>query len=327
MIFSLAVARHFAAGALMAFAASVAAQQAYPNRPIRMILGFPPGGSDDYMARIIAPKLAERFGQPVIVDNRPGAATNVAAAVAARANPDGYTLMFSPTTALATSRSLYAKLGYDLLKDFAFVSQVASGAYVLLAHPSLPAKSLQDFVALARSKPKAINYASAGVGSLGQLAIELLQKRAGIEVLQVHYKGAGPAVLALTAGEVQIAFSVVAAAMPMVNAKRLNALAVTSAMRLKVLPDVPTVAELGYPGFSVTNTFGLIAPAGTPAAVVEVLNAEVQKILQMDDVKAKFAAQALEAIGSTPAAFKAIIEAETAQWTRVIKDANIKVEQ
>jgi tripartite-type tricarboxylate transporter receptor subunit TctC len=295
----------------------------YPNKPIRIIDGFPPAGVADYLARVIGPKLTERFGQTVIVENRPGAASHIGAEFVARANPDGYTLMMGVSLPLAAGRSLYPKLGYDLLKDFSFVTMVATGAQVLLAHPSLPAKSVSELVALARSKPKAISYGSAGVGSPGHLGMELLQSRTGMELLHVAYKGAAPTAIALTGGEVQIGFASLIAALPIIQAKRLNALAVASAKRLGTLPEVPTVAESGVPGFDTTLAFGILAPTGTPAAVVKLLNAEIRNILQMGDIRAKFAEQALDAVGGTPDEYRAFMEAETAKWTRVIKDANI----
>lgn len=295
----------------------------YPSKPIRLILGYPPGGSDDYLARIIGPKLSQRLSQPVIVENRPGAAGNMGAEMAAHADPDGYTLYLGPSTLLAASRSLYPKLRYDLLKDFSFISVVATGGTVLLAHPSLPATSVSELVVLARSDPKGIPYGSAGVGSLSHLSMELLQSRTGIELLHVAYKGAAPTSAALTAGEVKVAFSRVAAALPMIQAKRINALAVTTAKRLETLPEVPTVSESGVPGFDVTITFGVLAPAGTPIAVVNLLNAEIRNIMQMPDVRTRLAAQALAAGMSTPNEYRTITEAETTQWTRVIKDARI----
>ena len=295
----------------------------YPNKPIRWIVGFPAGGSDDFMARTIGSKITERFGQTVIVDNRPGAAGNLAAAIAARANPDGYTLLIVGSITSASSHILYRNLGYDLLKDFSHVSVVAMGANVLLAHPSVPAKSVSEFVALARSKPKAIRYASSGVASVGHLSMELLQSRTGMQLIHVPYKGGPAGITALAGGEVEVGFGSVSAAIPLVKAKRLNAVAVTSVKRSSGLPEVPTVAESGFPGFNVANTFGVLAPAGTPAAAVKLLNAEIRRIVQMDDIKAKFAGQGLEAAGSTPDEFKAIIEAEVAQWGRIIKDARI----
>lgn len=298
----------------------------YPSKSIRVICGFPAGGTDDYMARVVGAKLTERFGQTVIVDIRPGATGNLAAEIAARANPDGYTLMMGIVTVMSTSRSLYPKLGYDLLKDFSYISLVGTGANMLLAHPSVPAKSVSEFVALARSKPQAIRYASTGVGSLSHLGMELLKSRTGMELVHVPYKGGVPAVLAIAGGEVQVGFSSVISAMPMINTKRVNALAVSTAKPVGLLPGVPTMTESGFPGFVVTNIVGMLAPTGTPAAVVKLLNAEIRKIVQMDDVRAKFAAQALEAEGSTPNEFRAITETQIALWARVIKDKNITAE-
>ena len=295
----------------------------YPGRPIRLILGFPPGGGDDYVARIIGPKLTERFGQTVIVDNRPGAGGNLGAEIAARANADGYTLFLGVGAPLTSSPSLYPKLGYDLLKDFLYISRVATGGNVLLAHLSVPVKSVSELVTLARSKPKAIRYGSAGVGSTLHLAMELLQSLTGMELLHVPYKGAAPLIIALTSGEVDAGFSSITAAIVMINAKRLNALAVTSTKRSVLLPRVPTVAESGFPGFDVTNGLGILAPTGTPAAVVKLLNAEIRNVLQMDEIRAKVVEQGMDAVGSTPDEFRAMTEAEIAQWARVIKDARI----
>lgn len=295
----------------------------YPSKPIRLLDGYPPGGGTDYVARVSGAKMAERFGQTVIVDNRPGAAGNLAAEITARANPDGYTLLLGVSTGLASSPSLYRKLGYDLLQDFSYVSLVASGTYILVAHPSLPVKSVSELVVLARSKPKTVRYGSGGVGSPIHLAMELLQSLTKIELLHVPYKGAAPAIVATTGGEVEIAFSSIAAALPMVKAQRLNALAVTSAKRLAALPEVPAVAESGIPVFDVTPYYGVLAPAGTPAAVVGLLNSEIRRVVQLDDVKAKFAVQGLEATASTPDEFRGLMKAEMAKWARVVKEARV----
>lgn len=305
--------------------AATGAGDSFPNRPIRWIVGFPPGGSDDVVSRTIGGKITERFGQTVIVDNRPGAAGNLATELAARANPDGYTVAIIGSITTASSATLYPKLGYDVLKDFTFVSIVAAGANALLAHPSLPAKSVPELVALARAKPGAIRYGSAGTGSLGHLSMELLQKLTGMELLHVPYKGGGPAVVALTAGEVQVGIANVPSAMAMIQSKRLNVLAVASAQRLDALPGVPTVAEAEFPGFNVTNMFGVIAPAGTPAAIVKLLNAELRAIVRTPDVKAKFTALGMETAESTPAEFRSVMEAEVARWGRVVKDARITI--
>lgn len=297
----------------------------YPSKPIRIIDGFPAGGGTDYTARLIGPKLTERFGQTVVVDNRPGASSNIGAEMVAHANPDGYTLFVASSTTLASSYSFFPKLGYDLLKDFSYVSRVAIGPYVLVAHPSLPVKSVAELVALARSKPRTIRYGSGGVGNSNHMIMELLQSRTGMELLHVPYKGGPPFVIAMTGGEVQIGFPSVAAALAMINAKRLNALAVASSKRLEVLPEVPTVAESGFPGFDVATGYGILAPHGTSAAIVKLLNVEIRKIVQMADIRAKFAEQGMEAAGSTPEEWRAMMEAETAQWARVIKDAHITV--
>jgi len=314
-----AIAAHAGCGAWAAGAADT-----YPSKPIRLIVGFTPGGSDDYVGRIVGARLTERYGQAVIVDNRPGAGGNIGVEILARANPDGYTLSSVGSITVASGPSLYTQIGYDPLKDFSYVARVAIGANVLFAHPSLPAKSVTELVALARTQPKTIRYGTPGVASLGHLAVELLQSVARIELLHVPYKGPAPAVTAAVGGEVQMGVGASTAVIPVVQAKRLNALAVTSARRLGALPDVPTVAESGFPGFNVTNNHGIVAPAGTPASVVKLLNAEVQALLQVAEIKAKFPALGLETAGSTPEEFREIVKSELEKWTRVIKDANIK---
>lgn len=296
----------------------------YPVRPIRILDGFPAGGGTDYLARVIGRKLTEQFGQTIVVDNRPGAAGNVAAEIVARANPDGYTLFMALTSAIAPSPSLYPRLAYDPLKDFSYVTLVASGTYVLLTHPSTGAKTVTELVALAKAKPGALRYGSSGVAGPLHLAAELLKVRSGVELLHVPYKGAAPVVAALTAGEVQTGFASLAAALPMIKANRLNALAVTGARRTKVLPDLPTIAESGVPGFDVTPWYGIVAPAQTPAAVVKLLNAEIGKVLPLPDVQASLAAQGMEAAGSTPERFRTIMSEEISLWARVIKEAGIK---
>src|SRR5262245_47056411 len=307
-----------------AWAAS-SAPDIYPSKPIRLIVGFPPGGADDAVARVIAPKIAERLGQTVIVDNRPGAAGNVGTEIAARANADGYTLLLMGSITLASSPGLYPRLGYDALRDFSHISFVGSFPQVLVAHPSVPSRSFPAFVALARSKPKESRYGSGGVASTGNLAMELLQRVAGIELLHVPYKGAGPALIGVAGGETQIAFAGTGGAIPLIKAKRLNALAVTSAKRSAAAPEVPTVAESGFPGFNVTNTLGILAPTGASAKVVKLINSELRSIVQMEDVKEKLAAQGVDAVGSTPAEFRSFVAAELSQWSRVIKDARITV--
>jgi tripartite-type tricarboxylate transporter receptor subunit TctC len=315
--------------ALMAHAAcaawiSNAHADSYPDKPVRLILGFPPGVVDDFIARVIAPKLSERLGQNIVVDNRAGAVGNLAADMVAHASPDGYTLLMVGSISLASSRSLYAKLGYDLFKDFAYVSVVATSANVLITHPSFPAKSVAELVALARAKPKSIRYGSAGIASTGHLAMGLLESRAGIEVLHVPYKGGVAAVVGLAGGEVQIAIASTAAAAPLIAAKKVNVLAATSTKRLAALPDVPTIAA-DYKGYSVISIFGILVPAATPPAVIKRLNTELRNIVQTSEVKSKFAEQGIEAVGSTPGEFRSLMESEVELWGRVIRDSHITV--
>ncbi|MCC7487123.1 MAG: tripartite tricarboxylate transporter substrate binding protein [Burkholderiales bacterium] len=296
----------------------------YPTRPIRVLDGFAAGGGSDYVARVIGPKITESLGQAVIVDNRPGAGATLAAGITARATPDGYTLMLAGST-LATSPSIYPKLDYDLLKDFAYVSLVAAGAFVMVTHPSMRAKSLADLLSAARGKPGEIGYGSSGVAGGGHLAMELLQSRSGTRFHHVPYKGAAPAIVALAAGEVPVALGTTASAMAVIKSGRVHAIAVTSAKRIEVLPEVATIAESGFPGYAVTVDYGLIAPAGTPGAVIRALNTEIRKIAKMGDVKAKLAVQGFEPAWSTPEDFRAMTRANMELWARVIKDARITV--
>lgn len=300
--------------------------QDFPNRPIRFIDANVPGGGTDYLARVIGANLTQRHGQPVIVDNRPGAGGNVGAQVAARATPDGYTLFMALTPALAASPSLYSQLPYDVIKDFSYVTLVASGTFVVVVTRSSPAKTVPDLVALAKSTPDKLSYSSAGVASPLHLAGELLKRRIGIDMIHVPYKGGAPAIAAVTAGEVQVGFGSMAAALPLIQAGRLTALGVTSAKRAPAFPELPTIAESGYPGYDVTPTYGVLAPAATSPSVVRLLNAEIGAILQQPDVRARFASQALEPTGSTTARYKQLMQAEIEQWARVIKEANIKTE-
>ena len=305
---------------------AVAAEARYPTKPIRIIDPFPPGGATDYLDRIIAPRLSERFGQPVIVDNRPGAGGNLSAEIAARATPDGYTLLMNLPGGMAAGRVLFPRLAYDIKKDFAYVTLVAAGTYVLVAHPAVPAKSVSELVTFARSKPEQLHFGSAGVASPPHLALELFKLRTGTKTPHVPYKGAGPLVVALTGGEVQLGFVSVAGASALVKAGRLNALAVSSGKRAKSLPALPTIAESGYPNFDVTPRYAYMVPAATPKHIVRLLNAEIGKILDMPDVRVAFLAQGLEATRSTPERLRQIMEEELVRWTKVITEANITAE-
>ena len=316
-----------ASACLLAMAAPAAHAQSYPNRPIRIIEPFPAGGGGDVLLRVLAPKLTAALGQPIVVDNRPGAGGNIGAELAAKAPPDGYTLFNGTTVVLAPSRSMYSKLAYDVLKDFAPITRVGAGAYVLVAHPSLPVRSIKDLVALAKARPGQINYASGGgLGSGSHLCAELFKHRAGVNLVHVAYKGGPPATTAVIAGETEINFATVTSVLAHVNAGRLRALAVTSPRRWPLFSNAPTIAESGYPDFDVTPVFGLYVPVGTPREVIALLNAELRKILDMDDVRERFATAGVLAGGSTPEELGAILAAEVAHWAIVIKAANIRLD-
>ena len=311
---------------LVPLAASDAWAQGFPTRPVRIIDAFPAGGAGDVIARILSPRLGEALGQTVIVENRPGAGGNIGAEVAAKAPADGHTMFMGVSVVLAPSRSLYANLPYDALRDFMPVSRVGTGAYLLASHPSLPVKSVKDVVALARAKPGALNYASGGIGSGQHLAGELFKSRTGSALTHVAYKGGPPAVAAVAAGESEIGFVTVTAGLGQVNAGRLRALGVSSPQRLPSMPNVATVAESGYPGFEVTPIFGLYVPTGTPKEVIATLNAAARKTVDNAEVRDRLAAQAVVAGSSTPEELGRSLAEEIAQWTKVIKAAGIRIE-
>jgi tripartite-type tricarboxylate transporter receptor subunit TctC len=303
-----------------------AAAQNYPSKPIRMVDGFPPGGGTDFLSRTLGQKITENWGQPVIVDNRPGASSNIGAGIAAKSNPDGYTLFMGLTSVLAPSMALYSKLPYDLLKDLAPVSRVASGAYVLLVTNSIAARSVKDLVAAAKARPGQFNYASSGVGSPSHLAGELFNLRAGVKTLHIAYKGGAPAASALAAGESQFTFVSVPASVPLVKSGKATAIAVTTPQRSRGLPDVPTIAESGLPGFDITVTYGIFAPAGTPREIISTVNNEVVRVLKLADVVERLAAFGLEARSSTPQEFAQVVRDEVKLWAQVVKDAGISIQ-
>ena len=324
MVHTISVA---ALACLLAIAASATHGQPYPNRPVRIIDPYPTGGQGDVLARIIAPKLSESLGQPVVVENRPGAAGNIGAEVAAKSPPDGYTLFMGSTVALGPSRSLYPKLAYDAVRDFAPITRVGSGTYVLIAHPSLPVRSVKELVALAKAKPSQLNYASAGgAGSGSHLTSELFKMRAGVDIVHVPYKGGPPALTAVVSGETAIGVTTIVSAVGQINAKRLKALGVTSPQRSALLPDVPTIAESGYPDFEVLPVAGLFAPARTPREIIVLLNTEVRKAVDMPDVRKSFSMQGVTASSSTPEELAAFLAAEIEKWAKVIKAAGIRVD-
>ena len=303
-----------------AFAADV-----YPTRPIRMLVPFAPGGGADTLARIITPRLHESMGQAWVVDNRTGAAGNLAAEIVARAAPDGYTTFLGFSTVLTVNPNLY-KLPFSMERDLQPVMLMAASQYILVLHASVPATTLKEFIAAAKAKPGGYNYASAGVGSPLHLAAELFQKRAGISMAHISYKGGGPAAASVLGGETQVIFGSVAASMQHVKTGRLKALATTGLKRSKVAPELPTVAEQGFPGFDVTSWYGLLLPAKSPATLVERLRTETSRAIATPDVQQAMSRQGLEPETGTPQELAARIKSETAMWGQVIKEAGIKAD-
>lgn len=315
-----------ALGLLAATAALTAtgADQPYPTRPVRFIVPFAPGGATDLLARVIGEKLAAGFGQPFLVENRPGAATQIGAQLVAKSDPDGYTLLMATSTTLAINVSLYSKLPYNPVKDFAPIGMVVTQPFVLLVNPQLPAQSVQELIALAKSRPGQLAYASAGSGSFAHLTMALLQSMTGIDVVHVPYKGSAPALIDLMGGQVAMTFD--NTALNFVKAGKLRALAVTTRNRLAVMPDVPTLSEAGVPGYDMAAWQGVVAAAGTPRPVVEKLNAEIVKALKLPDVQARLAADGWSITTSTPDQFAAYIASEIGRYARIVKEAGARVE-
>ncbi|MDB5921680.1 MAG: putative Bug-like extracytoplasmic solute binding receptor, family [Betaproteobacteria bacterium] len=297
----------------------------YPSRPIRIVVPFPPGGATDIMGRTLGQKLTQRWGQQVIIDNRPGAGGNIAAELAARAAPDGHTLFFAASAQLAVNPNLYAKVPYDPIKNFAAVVLVGSGANIVVAHPSLSVRSLKELIALAKSKPGLLQYASPGSGSTAHLSAELLKIEAGIDIVHVPYKGAAPGVIDVLGGQVPLMFVSMPSVLGHVKASKLVALGVTSARRSDAAPDVPTFAET-IPRFESSSWYGIVAPANSPRDVIAKLNAAVLASLKAPDVREIFAAQGTDIIGSTPEEFARYIKAELAKWAIVVKKSGARVD-
>lgn len=302
---------------------SPAAQTTYPEKPIRMVVGFPPGGQPDTVARLLGQKFAEAWGKPVVIDNATGAGGNIAADRVAKAAPDGYTLGLLGTAQLAINPSLY-KLAYDPVKDFAPVSQVTVSPMMLVVHNAVPAKSVKGMVALAKAQPGGLTFASGGSGSTTHMAAELFKSVAGLDIRHIPYKGGVAAIPDLLGGRVTMIFFPTAAGLPLVREGKLRALAVTSLRRSSAAPELPTIAESGYPGFEVTVWYGLLAPARTPAAIVGKLHLETVKALALPDLRAKLADLGLEGIGNSPDEFAAVIKSEIPKWAKVIKESGIK---
>ncbi|MBB1631078.1 MULTISPECIES: tripartite tricarboxylate transporter substrate binding protein [Cupriavidus] len=298
----------------------------YPTKPLRLVVPFTPGGTTDILARLMAQKLGEALGQTVVVDNRPGAGGNIGAEAVAKAAPDGYTLLMGTLGTQVTNQFLYARMPYDSAKDFAPVTLVANSPNVLLTNATLPVKSVAELIALARQRPGSLNYASTSTGGSPHLSGELLDSMAGVKMQHVPYKGAAPAMTDLLAGQVNLMFDNLPSALAQIQAGKVRALAVTSPQRSPILPDVPTVAESGLPGYVVNSWFGLLAPAGTPPALVARLQQTVAKVLATPEVKQRIEQLGAVPGGDSPAAFAAVIRADTEKWARVIKSAGIQAQ-
>ncbi len=309
---------------LFAGFASAGHAQGYPERPIRLIVPFSPGGTSDLVARIMANKLGEDLGQTVIVDNRGGAGSTLGVNIAARATADGYTLLVAHI-ALAINQTLYSKLPYNALTDLAPIAKLGISPSAVVVNNKLPVTNMKDLIAMAKKEPGKLNYGSAGIGSAGHLAVALLEHVAGVKFTQVPYKGGGPSVAATISGEVQFSIPVMASAATHVRAGRLKMLAVTSAKRPRAFPDVPTVQEAGVPGYVYETWFGLFAPAGTPKPIIAKLNQAAVKALGMSDVRSQFLNQGLEADPSTPEGLAKTLREDTAMWAKIIKSAGIPI--
>ncbi len=297
----------------------------YPNKPIRLLVGFPAGGAADITARAIGQKLTHAFGQQVVVDNRAGAQGNIAAHIAAQAVPDGYTIYMGTVGNMAINVTLYGNLPYDPVKDFAPITVAVSSTNVLVVNPSLQAASVRDLIALAKARPGVLNYGSSGSGGAGHLAGELFKMMSGTEIVHVPYKGGVLAMLDLISGQVQINFSTLATSNPQMKAGKIRGLAVTTATRATLVPDLPTIAEAGLPGYEANNWYGLVAPAATPGAILDRLHAEVKKALESADLRNALVAQGLEPTPTSRAAFGAYIRSEIGKWAKVVKVSGARV--
>ena len=319
------IAKLAIAAACLITAPMFAAAQPYPNRPIHLVVGFPPGGINDIVARIVGQKMSESLGQPVIVENRGGAGGTIGADWVSKATSDGYTLLLGSVSNLAMAPSLYASLPYDPTKDFTPVGLVAAAPNIMVVNPDFPVHSVKDLIELAKQKPGTINYASAGIGTSNHLTVELLKVMADIDIVHVPYRGDGPAIVAVLAGQVPMQFPTLPVALPYIKSGKLRAVAVSSSTRSPLLPEVPTVAESGgLPEFAVSIWVGIVAPPGTPKEIVDRLNAEIRKAVALPDIREHLAALGADPASDTPEQFSAHIAAETAQWLKVARAAKIK---
>jgi tripartite-type tricarboxylate transporter receptor subunit TctC len=321
------VARHLAlVVAAVLIAAPVAVAQTYPTKPVKLVVPFPPGGSLDITGRLLAQKLTEAWGQPVVVENKPGAGGNIGADLVAKSVPDGYTILLGALSTHAVNPSLYAKMPYDAAKDFAPITLIAITPNVLVVNAASPVNNVREFIAYAKANPGKLSFGSGSSGSAGHLAGELFKVETGTDAVHVPFKGGAPATQALLAGDTQFMFDNLANAMAQVKAGKLKALAVTTAKRSPLVPDLPTMAEAGLPGFDISTWYGLFAPAGTPPAVVAKWNAEVTKILNAPDVRARLVADGAEPAPNTPEQFAQMIASELVKYARIVKISGAKVD-
>ncbi len=303
-----------------------AAAQDYPNRPVTLVVPFPPGGSTNIVMRIIADKLSGLLGQQIVVDNRAGAGGTVGTRSVAKSSPDGYTISLGYTGTLAVGPSLYPNVGYDPRKDFAAIGRVATAPNTLVVHPSFPAKSIAELIAYAKANPGKVNFGSAGVGTVSHIAGEYFASEAGIKLIHIPYKGTGPAITDLLGGHIPMAFAPIPASHENAKSGNLRMLAVTSLTRSTLMPEVPTIAESGLPGYEAVLRYGLVAPAGTPRPIIEKLNAELNKALASDDVRKRLALEGAEPLPGTPEDYAADIDREETQWAKVVKASGAKAE-
>ena len=308
---------------LVVAAASALAQGNYPDRPVRIIVPVPAGGPADALARIVGERLAQSLGKPFVIENKAGAGGNIGMEQGARAAPDGYTLTLAPVGNLTVAPALYAKLPYDPVKDFAPITVLAVVPNVLIVHPSVPAKTVAELVALAKAKPGSLNYASPGNGSIPHLAAELFKRVAGVDVVHVPFNGVAPATNAVLSGEVQMFFAQSSSALPQWRAGKVVALGVATRKRLASAPELPTIAEQGFPDFEATSWYGLVAPAGTPSSIVERLHGEIVRALALPEVRERIAGLGAETVGNSPSEFAAMQKAEAARWIKIAREANI----
>jgi tripartite-type tricarboxylate transporter receptor subunit TctC len=311
---------------VFAVAAGSAAAQGFPSKPLRMVVGFPPGGGTDIVARVISAKLAEWYGQPVLVENRPGATGTIGADAVAKSDRDGYTLLMGHVNSHGIAPNLFSKMPYDAIKDFSAVAYVGYVPNVLAVHPSVQAKNVKELIALAKSKPGGMNYASSGNGSTQHLAGEMFKQLTGTQIVHVPYKGSGDAIKDLLGGTVNMNFDTMPPVLPHIQGGRLRGLAISTPKRLALLPDVPTFEEEGIRGFDVTNWYGVMAPAGTPREVVTKLNADINKAMQVPEVRSRLEAVGTQLNEQSAAQFEAFMKAEVAKYAKLIKSAGIKIE-